>query len=74
MKIESETVTKNSIFDKETWQLKKQELLKKFPQLTEADLTMEDGKEDGVFERIHTKIGVAIGKTKEGLHKFIEAL
>jgi len=69
-----ETNGKETFLDKETWEAQKQKLKEKYPELTDEDLYFEEGKEDGVLERIHSKIGGAIGKTKEGLHKFIEAL
>lgn len=73
--MEHQSITnKSSIFDKDSWESKKQKLMEKFPQLTEEDLSFEDGKEDGLLDRIHSKIGIAIGKTKDGLHKFINAL
>lgn len=71
--IKHETVTSFSI-NKENWETKKLKLKEKFPDLLDSDLEFEEGKEDGLIERIHSKIGNAIGKTKEGLHKFIEAL
>lgn len=68
------TKDKSSIFDKDIWESKKLKLREKFPELTNDDLYFEEGKEDGMIDKIHAKIGVAIGKTKEGLHKFIDAL
>jgi len=63
-----------SFFNKESWQEKKSKLKEKFPHLTDSDLDFEEGKEDGLLERLNSKIGSTIGKTKEGLHKFIESL
>jgi uncharacterized protein YjbJ (UPF0337 family) len=74
MKDETQTALKDFFLEKEIWETKKQKLKEKFPELTDEDLTLEEGKEDGMIERIQSKIGGAIGKTKEGLHKFIEAL
>jgi len=74
MKDETQTALKDFFLEKEIWEAKKQKLKEKFPELTDEDLTLEEGKEDGMIERIQSKIGGAIGKTKEGLHKFIEAL
>jgi uncharacterized protein YjbJ (UPF0337 family) len=70
----NETTKEDLFLEKENWELKKQKLREKFPELTDEDLNFEDGKEDGLFERIHSKIGDAIGKTKDGLHKFINSL
>jgi len=74
MKEAAKTAVNDFFLDKEIWESKKQKLMEKFPELTADDLLLEDGKEDGLLERIHSKIGKAIGKTKEGLHKFIEVL
>jgi len=74
MKEDVKDAVKDLFLEKEIWETKKQKLKEKFPELTDEDLSLEEGKEDGVLERIHSKIGGAIGKTKEGLHKFIEAL
>jgi hypothetical protein len=40
----------------------------------DEDLSLEEGNEDGMLEKIQSKIGGAIGKTKEELHKFIKAI
>jgi uncharacterized protein YjbJ (UPF0337 family) len=74
MKEDVNDAVKDFFLEKEIWETKKQKLREKFPELTDEDLSLEEGKEDGVLEKIHSKIGGAIGKTKEGLHKFIEAL
>lgn len=74
MKQDVQTAVKEFFQDKKIWEAKKQKLREKFPELTDEDLSLEEGKEDGLIERIHSKIGDSIGKTKEGLHKFIEAL
>lgn len=63
-----------STINKETWHVKKNILREKYPTLTDPDLDFEDGNVTGLIERVHSKIGKAIGKSKEGLHKFIEAL
>ncbi len=65
---------KASPFNKETWQEKKSKLKEKFPHLTDPDLDIEEGKVEEMLEKLHSKIGTTIGKTKEGLHKFIDAL
>lgn len=74
MKKEAQTALKDFFLDKEIWESKKQKLRERFPELTDEDLSLEDGKEDGLIEKLQSKIGSVIGKTKEGLHKFIEAL
>jgi uncharacterized protein YjbJ (UPF0337 family) len=71
---DKETNGKETFLGKEAWEAKKQKLKEKYPELTDEDLSFEEGKEDGMIEKIQSKIGGAIGKTKEGLHKFIEAL
>jgi len=67
------TVTTFSI-NKENWEVKKAKLKEKFPHLTEPDLEFEEGKVEELLGKIHAKIGNTIGKTKDGLHKFIESL
>lgn len=74
MKQEEQTALNNFFLEKEKWEAKKVKLREKFPELTDEDLTLDEGNEDGLIDRIHSKIGKVIGKTKEGLHKFIEAL
>jgi len=70
---ETTTITTSSI-NKENWHEKKNRLIEKYPQLTELDLVFEDGKTEELIDRIHSKIGNTVGKTKESLHKFIEWL
>lgn len=60
--------------NKENWQEKKSKLKAKFPHLTEPDLHFEEGKVEELIDNLHSKIGKTIGKTKEGLHKFIAGL
>jgi uncharacterized protein YjbJ (UPF0337 family) len=74
MEEEKQTAVKEFFQDKEIWEAKKQKLREKFPELTDEDLSLEEGNEDGMLEKIQSKIGGAIGKTKEGLHKFIKAI
>ncbi|MFP4368508.1 MAG: hypothetical protein ACLFR2_02915 [Candidatus Kapaibacterium sp.] len=71
---EKQAAVKEYFLEKEIWETKKNKLMEKFPELTDEDLTLEDGKVDGMLEKIHSKIGNAIGKTKEGLHSFIKSL
>lgn len=52
------------------WNEKKGKLKQKFAQLTDNDLMFAEGKKDEMLGRIQIKLG----KTKEELHKIIEAL
>ena len=61
-------------FNKENWEMKKNKLKAKFPHLTDPDLEYDEGKVEEFIDKLHSKIGNTIGKTKEGLHKFIESL
>jgi len=54
--------------------MKKNKLKAKFPHLTDPDLEYDEGKVEEFIDKLHSKIGNTIGKTKEGLHKFIESL
>jgi uncharacterized protein YjbJ (UPF0337 family) len=74
MNQEKKNAVNNFFLEKEIWETKKQKLREKFPELTDEDLELEEGNEDGLLERINSKIGGAIGKSKEGLQKFIKAL
>jgi uncharacterized protein YjbJ (UPF0337 family) len=67
------TVTTTSI-NKDSWQEKRDKLKEKYPQLTDNDLDFEEGKMDKLIDKIHSKIGKTIGKSKVGLIKFIEVL
>ncbi len=71
---EKQNAVDNFFLDKAIWEEKKQKLREKFPELTDEDLDIEGGNEDGLMEKIHSKIGDGISKTKEGLHKFIKSL
>ena len=73
-KQDKQTAVDDFFLETEKWEAKKQKLREKFPELTDEDLSLEEGNEDGMLEKIHSKIGGAIGKTKDGLHKFIKAL
>jgi len=55
---------------KGNWLEQKGKLKQKFAALTDDDLLFEQGKKDEMLG----KIGVKLGKTKEELHKIIEAL
>ncbi len=70
----SETKAKisESPFNKEYWQLKFIKLKDTFPQLKSMDLTYDEGKFDETIDKLHTKIGETIGKTKSELHQLIE--
>lgn len=73
-KQEKQNAVDNFFLEKEIWEEKKQKLREKFPELTDEDLNIEEGNEDGLIEKLHSKIGDGISKTKEGLHKFIKSL
>jgi uncharacterized protein YjbJ (UPF0337 family) len=55
---------------KGNWNELKAKLKKRFAVLTDNDLQYENGKKDEML----TKLQVKLGKTKEELHKIIEAL
>jgi uncharacterized protein YjbJ (UPF0337 family) len=52
------------------WNEQKGKLKQKFAQLTDDDLLLVEGKKDEMLGRIQIKLG----KTKDELHKIIEAL
>ncbi|MEO8234133.1 MAG: CsbD family protein [Flavobacterium sp.] len=52
------------------WEVQKGKLKQKFAKLTDNDLLFIDGKK----EEMLGKLQVTLGKTKEELHKIIEAL
>ena len=52
------------------WNEQKGKLKQKFAVLTDNDLMLVDGKKDELFGRLQVKLG----KSKEELHKIIEAL
>jgi hypothetical protein len=54
----------------ENWQEKKRIQEAKYHNLTNINLNFEKSKVEGIIENIHSKIG----KTRDGLYKFIEAL
>jgi uncharacterized protein YjbJ (UPF0337 family) len=60
----------NTTEAKGNWNEKKGKLKQKFAILTDNDLMMVEGKKDEMLGRIQVKLG----KTKEQLHKIIEAL
>ena len=64
----------HSSINKENWQAKKKKLLEQFPHLSETDLAFHEDKIEDLINKLHTKIGKTIGKSKEALHKFIESL
>ena len=55
---------------KGNWNEQKGKLKQKFAELTDNDLMFEEGKKDEMLGRLQIKLG----KTKEELHKFLEAL
>ena len=52
------------------WEVQKGKLKQKFAKLTDNDLLFIDGKK----EEMLGKLQITLGKTKEELHKIIEAL
>jgi uncharacterized protein YjbJ (UPF0337 family) len=55
---------------KGNWNEQKGKLKKQFAQLTDNDLMFEEGKKDEMLGKLQIKLG----KTKEELTKFIDAL
>jgi len=55
---------------KGNWNETKGKLKQKFALLTDSDVLLEEGKQDELLGRLQIKLG----KTKEELHKIIEAL
>jgi CsbD-like. len=55
---------------KGNWNEQKAKLKQKFAVLTDNDLMFEEGKKEEMFGKLQIKLG----KTKEELHKIIEAL
>ena len=55
---------------KGNWNEQKGKLKQKFATLTDNDLLFADGKKDEMLGRLQVKLG----KTKEEVHKIIEAL
>ena len=60
----------NTIEIKGSWNKQKSELKQKFAILTDNDLIFEEGEKEEMFR----KLRIRLGKTKEELHKIIEAL
>ncbi len=58
----------NNGLGKGNWTEQKAQLKAKFPTLTDADLTYENGKMDVMF----TNLGKKLGKTKDEISKVIE--
>jgi uncharacterized protein YjbJ (UPF0337 family) len=52
------------------WEVQKGKLKQKFAKLTDNDLLFVEGKKDEMMG----KLQVTLGKTKEELHKIIQAL
>ncbi len=55
---------------KETWDLQKAKLKKKYPTLTESDLRYEEGKKGAMWEKLQLKLGLS----KEELQKLIASI
>lgn len=68
------TTVTTSTYSKESWQDKKSKLIAKFPQLKDIDLDFEEGKMEIFIDKLHSKIGRIVGKSKIGLIKFLEKL
>jgi hypothetical protein len=64
----------SSLINKDNWGEKKRKLKLQFPHLSDTDLSFSEGKIEDMINKLHAKIGKTLGKTKESLHKFIEAL
>lgn len=64
------TIPSKSDANKGNWSEQKGKLKSKFPVLTDADLTYENGKKDEMFGKIEKKLG----KTKQELHDIIGKL
>jgi uncharacterized protein YjbJ (UPF0337 family) len=60
----------NTTVFKGNWNEQKGKLKQKFATLTDNDLMLEEGKHDEMLGRLQIKLG----KTKEEIHKIIEAL
>lgn len=60
----------NKIELKGNWNEQKGKLKQRFAILTDNDLLFEDGKKDEMLG----KLQIRLGKTKEELHKILEAL
>ena len=54
---------------KGNWNVIKGHLKQSYGQLTDDDLTYEDGKEDELVGRIQKKIGTTVSDVKSMLHK-----
>ena len=55
---------------KETWDLQKAKVKKKYPSLTDSDLRYEEGKKGAMWEKIQLKLGLS----KEELRKLISSI
>lgn len=55
---------------KDNWLDQKPKLMKKYPELTEKDLSFEEGKKEEMIGKLQVKLG----KNKEELQKIIESL
>jgi len=66
--------TPDSFIKKENWDEIKRKLKEKFPDLKDPDLELEDEKVEEMIEKLYSKIGRNLVKSKEELHKFIKEL
>jgi len=64
------TAMKNITELKGNWNEIKGKLKQKFAMLTDSDLLFTEGKEEEMYGRLQTRLG----KTKEEIHKLINAL
>lgn len=55
---------------KETWDMQKAKLMKKYPILTERDLRYDEGKKGAMWERLQLKLSLS----KEKMQKLIVSI
>jgi uncharacterized protein YjbJ (UPF0337 family) len=55
---------------KDNWIDQKPKLMKKYPELTEKDLSFDEGKKEEMIGKLQVKLG----KNKEELQKILESL
>ncbi len=65
---------KGTPINKELWEEKKNKLKEKYSEMIDTDIVFEEENDDGLLEKINTKIGDVIGKTKKRMHKFIKII
>ncbi len=62
----------NTLELKENWSILKKELKKKYTNLTEDDLVLEEGREDEMYEKLQTKLGKSTEEVDEMLASMLE--